>query len=406
MLRALFFLWTFMLFTIPITDTQAQGIRKKINGVLRKTKTEINRTNRDVKRIKKTLSPKKKTINPALDTADVVKWQKEPYIPNSGMINKYQHVFSFLHKEQELSFANDPDSRSIIWDSLNNIFYKNSSNDQKLDEDVEVMGWHPHWLGDAYKYYNYNLLSIISYYSYDIDPTTGENWQPDIIDQLRNSSLPDSAAANGVRAFISVTSLTEQNNKEFLSNEAAQYHFTGEILKLLNEKKGKFSGIDLNFEEIRPEDKEKFTNFVKVLSAKLKTEKYSLILDVPFIDQRGVYEFAELQEHVEYFNIMGYDFNGEFSPYPGSVAPLHGLKNQPSLETAVNDILLTGVLAKNVILTLPLYGVTWDVTNIDRGEVAYFDSSIPHYDIVAEFGTKYDPYYDPFSVSYFYYTQE
>ena len=75
-----------------------------------------------------------------------------------------------------------------------------------------------------------------------------------------------------------------------------------------------------------------------------------------------MFDYKALAGHVWYFNIMGYDFSGEHSAYPGSVAPINALTNQPSLETAVNDFLNLEISGQQIILSLPLYGVTWDVT--------------------------------------------
>ncbi len=396
-------------YVILITTIQGQGIneaRKNIYSAKRKLITEINRTNRDVSGINKLLSSSKRSINSSVDTADVVTWAMKPQIPNSGMIHDYKFVYTFLHAQQEYTFQRDHDLKTIYWDSINNVFFKSTGNTQKLKEDVEVMGWHPHWMGDSYKYYNYKLLSMISYYSYDINPNTGSYWNPEIIEQLRKSSLPDSAAKYGTKALISVTSLGRENNDRFLTNELAQEQFFHEIVELLNEKKGKFHGIDLNFEEIAPAHRENFTHFVKQLSARLATNNYFLILDVPYFNDGSTFDYKELSSHVKYFNIMGYDFSGSQSTYPGSISPLNALDTQPSLETAVNDFLNIGISGQKLILSLPLYGASWDITNLEKGNISMYEQSLPYYKINASYETEYNPYYDALSGSFFFITQE
>ena len=384
---------------------EAQGIddaRKNIYSARRKILTEINRTKRDFKGVNKLLSSTKRTVDSSVDTLDVITWSMRPYIPNSGMIHDYEYVYTFLHAQQEYTFQKDFNLKSIHWDSINDVFYKNVSSERKIKEGNEVIGWHPHWMGDSYKYYNYKLLTMISYYSYDINPSTGNYWNPEIIEQLRNSSMPDSAAKYGVKTLISVTSLGKENNQSFLNNELAQEQFFHEIIELLNEKKGKFSGIDLNFEEISPTDKGKFSHFVKQLSARLSSNGYFLILDVPYFNSNDIFDYKALSSYVKYFNVMGYDFNGDHSVYPGSIAPLHSLDTQPSLETAVNDFFNDEVSSQKIILSLPLYGVTWDVTNLDKGSVSIYEKSLPYYKVIANYETEYNPYYDALSGSSFF----
>lgn len=394
-----------VLFLLLTTISQSQGVneaRKSIYSARRKVMTEINRTKRDFRGINKVLSSSKRTVDSSVDTADVITWSMKPYIPNSGMIHDYQYVYGFLHAQQEYTFPRDHDLKSIHWDSINNVFYKNIGSERKLKENEEVIGWHPHWMGDSYKYYNYKLLSMISYYSYDINPNTGNYWNPEIIEQLRTSSLPDSAAKYGTKTLISVTSLGKENNQRFLGNDLAQEQFFHEIVELLNEKKGKFSGIDLNFEEIDPGDKYKFTHFVKQLSARLKSNDYFLILDVPYFNDGSVFDYKALSSYVKYFNIMGYDFSGDYSTYPGSISPLRALDTQPSLETAVNDFLNLEINSQKIILTLPLYGVTWDITNLEKGNVSFYEKSLPYYKVISNYETEYNPYFDALSGSFFF----
>ncbi|MFT6036523.1 MAG: hypothetical protein ACI9XJ_002106, partial [Marivirga sp.] len=305
-----------LLFLLSVEFASAQSFkdaRKGLYGARRKINTELNRTRRDFRGANKLLSSSKRTLDSSQDTADVITWKMKPYIPNSGMIHDYKYVYSFLHARQEYTFQKDFDLKSIHWDSINNVFYKNIGRERKLKKNVEVIGWHPHWMGDAYKYYNYKLLTMISFYSYDINPNTGNYWNPEIIEQLRQSSLPDSASKYGTKLLISVTSLGLENNHTFLNNELAQEQFFHEILELLQERPGIYAGIDLNFEEIATEDRDKFTLFVKKLNARLAPKEYLLILDVPYFNDKSTYDYQALNGYVKYFNIMGYDFSGEHS---------------------------------------------------------------------------------------------
>lgn len=392
-----------------VTTSEGQGldgVRKGIYKAKRELMREANRGRRDANQVNRLFSKKKRDVDPAADTTEYIKWSMEPHVPNSGMIRDYEYVYTFLHANQEWTFRKDPDLRSIQWDSVNNKFYKNIGAGQKLRKGVEVMGWHPYWMGDSYKSYRYKMLSIVSFYSYDVNPNTGGPSNPEILDSLRVSQLPDSAAKYGTKLFLSVTSFGYKNNHKFLGDEQSKEIFITEILNLLNSRKDVFAGVDINFEQIDTADSQRFTDFIKQLSSRLGNANYKVILDVPYFNDKNVFDYSSLASHVMYFNIMGYDFSGEYSAYPGSISPINSLETQPSLETAVNDLLNIGILGKQIILTLPLYGVTWDVTQLEKGGGSSYEASLPYYMIQSKYGSSYNPFYDALSGSFFYLLEE
>ncbi|MDP4764689.1 MAG: glycosyl hydrolase family 18 protein, partial [Salibacteraceae bacterium] len=381
--------------------SQSQGlqdIRKGLQGA----KREVSKTNRDVNQVKKLFSQKKRTVDPATDTSSTINWSMQPYVPNSGMIKDYEFIYTFLHKKQEYSFKKDSDLISLEYDSIHHEFYKNIGEGQKLKDGVEVIGWHPYWEGENYKNYNFKMLSIISYYSYDINAGTGSPNNQEVIDQLLQSSLPDSALKYGVKLYLSVTSFGAEANKRFLRDPVTRELFIDEVMDILQTNTSVFGGVDLNFEEISAEDKEYFTKFVKELNVRLSDFGFEIILDVPYFNHNNIIDYYALSGSVKYFNIMGYDFSGEHSIYPGSISPLHGLVNQPSLESAVHDFLNLNISPQKLILSLPLYGVSWDISDISKGLTADYKESLPYYKIKAQFSSEYYPFYDPLSASFFY----
>lgn len=401
--RIIFYL--FFMLLLGMSTSQAQALQDLRKGVLSAQK-EVNKTKRDINRVKKLFSTKKKTIDPAIDTGEVILWSMKPHIPNSGMIKDYEFIYTFLHKEQSYTFKRDPDLISIQYDSINHQFYKNLGEGKKLKEGVEVMGWHPYWQTDAYKNYNYNLISILSYYAYNVNPATGAANNPEVIEQLAQSSLPDSTLKYGVDLYLSVSSFGAEANAKFLRNTIAQELFVEEVIEILKSKGAAFKGIDLDFEEINATDKDLFTAFVKTLHSRLNDFGYSIILDVPYFNDQQALDYKALLSSVRYFNIMGYDFNGQFSSYPNSIAPLHSISNQPSLETAVHDFLNLNISPQKIILSLPLYGAAWDISNIEYGASAQFIEAMPFYKIKSLYDSEYYPFYDPLSASFFYLTGE
>lgn len=82
---------------------------------------------------------------------------------------------------------------------------------------VTVFGWHAHFNGNAYKTYDYGLLSAIAYYGYDIDPYTGEALDSTVIHDFLGGDDPDNgivptAHAKDCKVLLSITSHSYDNN--------------------------------------------------------------------------------------------------------------------------------------------------------------------------------------------------
>ena len=385
--------------------SSSQDLRKQIMGAQRKVMKEVKRTNRDVNKVNKMFGSSKKTVDSSSDTSDIITWSKAPYIPNSGMIHDYEYIYSFFHSQQEYHFKNDNDIKTIEWDSIQNVFYKNTGANGIIDDKYEVIGWHPYWMEDAYKYYNYDLLTMLSFYSYDIDPTTGKNRNQEMVKRALEDSVPKFIKQQNpkIKVLLSITSFGSQNNELFLANREVQNQFIEELLSIM--ARGDFDGVDINFEQIPILYGDFFKFFIRKLSTQLQNGGYSLILDVPYFNDQNTFNYAELKYFVTYFNIMGYDFSGEHSNFPGSVAPLNALTNQPSLETCVNDFLNLDIDGGQIILSLPLYGVTWDIKDVKIGKSSYIES-LPYYEIISTYDTEYNPIFDPISASFFYLMNE
>ena len=385
--------------------SSSQDLRKQIMGAQRKVMKEVKRTNRDVNKVNKMFGSSKKTVDSSSDTSDIITWSKAPHIPNSGMIHDYEYIYSFFHSQQEYHFKNDNDIKTIEWDSIQNVFYKNTGANGIIDDKYEVIGWHPYWMEDAYKYYNYDLLTMLSFYSYDIDPITGKNRNQEMVKRALEDSVAKFIKKQNpkIKVLLSITSFGSENNELFLANRDVQNQFIEELLSIM--ARGDFDGVDINFEQIPILYGDFFKFFIRKLSTQLQNGGYSLILDVPYFNDQNTFNYAELKYFVTYFNIMGYDFSGEHSDFPGSVAPLNALTNQPSLETCVNDFLNLDIDGGQIILSLPLYGVTWDIRDVKIGKSSYIES-LPYYEIISTYDTEYNPIFDPISASFFYLMNE
>lgn len=114
-------------------------------------------------------------------------------------------------------------------------------------------------------------------------------------------------------------------------------------------------GLNIDFENMLPEDKDAFTAFVSELHAAMTSLSAELSINVSpdfGTDWTEVFDYAALGNHAEYVVLMSYDEHWGGSPIAGSVSSL------PWLSQGL-EALLAKVPASKVILALPLYTRKW-----------------------------------------------
>ncbi|MCC5946177.1 MAG: hypothetical protein JJT94_14700 [Bernardetiaceae bacterium] len=251
-----------------------------------------------------------------------------------------------------------------FWDRLRGISEKNAYKVQhERNPDIKIFGWHPYWMGTAYKSYNFSLLSHITYFSYELNPATGDY---NTIHNWRTTSLVDSAKANGTKVLLSVTNFGSANNMRFLRNKAAQKKCIDNLKMLLAERDA--HGVDIDFENVSAVNRNDFTNFLIDLSLSLRAQnpEYIISLCLPAIDFNKVYDITQLEEHIDIFVIMGYEFYGMNSEVAGPVSPVNsGSTWWPyNLTSSVSDYLASGVPATKLLMGLPYYGSEWQTEGL------------------------------------------
>ncbi|WP_276311558.1 S-layer homology domain-containing protein [Paenibacillus montanisoli] len=125
-------------------------------------------------------------------------------------------------------------------------------------------------------------------------------------------------------------------------------------------------GLNIDFENMMPEDRNAFTAFIIDLHDAMKSIPAKLSVNVsPDLgtDWTAVFDYSALAQHADYIVLMGYDEHWGGSPIAGSVSSLPWLRL--GLET-----LLKQAPASKVILALPLYTRNWkqDANGLTKSE--------------------------------------
>lgn len=148
--------------------------------------------------------------------------------------------------------------------------------------------------------------------------------------------------------------------------------------------KYKLDGLNIDFENVAPQDRAALTAFITELSKKMKLLNVTLSLDVSpdrGTDWTDAFDFAALGKLADYIVLMGYDEHWGDGSEAGSNASI-GFD-----ESAVNK-LLKWVPSQKVILGVPFYNRDWDLKKDGSVESSAFISLGEQNALISKYGIR------------------
>ncbi len=228
---------------------------------------------------------------------------------------------------------------------------------QACNLNKRVFGWHPYWNGTTYTNYQWNLLSDFCYFDYTVDPSTGNNSNGSFV--WGTSAAVTAALNNNVDVHFCATLFS--NHATFLGSSSAQQTFITNTINLLNARGGK--GVNIDFEGLGASNKTAFTNFMQNLSTQVKAANpnYEISMALYAVDWSNVFDIPNLNNYVDVYIIMGYDYYYSGSATAGPDAPLYNFQTSYNytLTKSITYYLNKGVPNSKLLLGLPYYGREW-----------------------------------------------
>ncbi len=218
-----------------------------------------------------------------------------------------------------------------------------------------VFGWHPYWSNGLEDNYQWNLLSDLAYFSYEVDYQTG---RPVDLHGWFTAAVVDSAKKHNVRVHLTATLFSHHD--EFFSSQSAQDTLINRLVEAVQSRGA--DGIDIDFEGMGSDNRTQFTNFISRLKQRMRQVNSSLILSIalPAVDWNNVFDIPALVQNVDLFIIMGYDYYWSGSNEAGPVGQLYVLNNFNYTESrSIVYYLHAGVPANRLLLGVPYYGRKW-----------------------------------------------
>ena len=149
-----------------------------------------------------------------------------------------------------------------------------------------------------------------------------------------------------------------ENTSKVVTDMKAREKLITQLISLCEQYN--LDGVNIDFEEMKKEDANDFSQFVREISSTLRKNGYTVSVDVTVPDGSDTwslcYDRYELAEAVDYLILMAYDQYGASSKKAGSVATL------PWVEINLKKMIdRDGVNNKKIVLGIPLYSRLWKV---------------------------------------------
>jgi len=184
-----------------------------------------------------------------------------------------------------------------------------------------------------------------------------------VLISIGGASSPDSAAFSTAAATAA--------GRQALAASCINMFVTGNIAPGISAA-GLFNGIDLDWEFPASTDKANYTALVAEFRTQLTAleaangVRYLLTAVGPAGSQNySNQNLAVLSDYLDYFNIEGYDYHGNWENSTNNAAPLLGSPQDPSysegfwVNATIKAYLTAGVPAKKMLLGVPFYGYGW-----------------------------------------------
>ncbi|MEW6134201.1 MAG: glycosyl hydrolase family 18 protein [Bacteroidota bacterium] len=278
------------------------------------------------------------------------------------------HCFLFYFLLQINVFASAQDFLSIHAEE--NLYYKIHSSPKEPDsyksfrlpgqikDNIRVFGYHPYWMNNTWSQYQWNLLTDLCYFSYEVDPTTGNAITTNYFE---TAAVIDTALTHGIKVHLCVTLFS--GHSTFFTNPQARRNLCNQLIEKVKQRG--IHGINIDFEAVPSSQGEALTSFMQELRHSIDSASPStqLSMATPAVNWSNTFHFPELVQICDFFMIMTYDYYWNLSQTAGPVAPLYPMESgyPYGVVRTIQYYLNQGVPKNKVLLGIPYYGRTWPV---------------------------------------------
>ncbi|MGC8654607.1 MAG: glycosyl hydrolase family 18 protein, partial [Candidatus Kryptoniota bacterium] len=189
-----------------------------------------------------------------------------------------------------------------------------------------VVGYYYFWDRFSFPYtgIKYSDVSVIAHAFIVPNPDgslgleSGATWQTFLYPELITL-----AHSNGVRVVVSAGGWGNSSGFSSIAASAnARARFAGNLKEFCLQNG--YDGVDIDWEYPKSSDRDNFVQMIRQIRDSLSStgKNLSVSLAVPSYLSTS-YDYSALQNIVDWFGIMTYDYHGSWTPHSGFVAPLY-----------------------------------------------------------------------------------
>jgi len=233
-----------------------------------------------------------------------------------------------------------------------------------------------------------NSLTYVSMFDYEVNPDGTLNLLPDQF--AREGARAGGAAPMMVITTIAGGGFSPELGATILGSTELQDRLLDNVLRIMAERG--FRALNIDFERLRPQDREAYNQFLRRAAQRVRQEGYVISSALaPKISATQVgewYEAHDYQAHGEILDfsvIMTYEWGWSGGP-PMAVAPVREVER-------VIRYALTEMPPEKIMMGIPLYGYDWTLPYVEGGPFARVVSPQQAIALAGRYGVpiQYDP---------------
>lgn len=208
-------------------------------------------------------------------------------------------------------------------------------------------------------------LTYISPFSYQVNSDGSLN-------PLLDEGILETARRHRVAPMMVITNFRGGNFDTelvhgILTNDSVQQNLIRSVLDVLRRKN--YYALNIDFERIPPEDRERYNSFLRKVVNALRSQNYPVStslapkpFDIRTGPWHGAHDYRAHGQIVDFVILMTYEWGWSGGP-PMAVAPINEVKR-------VIDYAVTVIPPRKIMMGMPLYGYDWVLPYMPGGEWA------------------------------------
>jgi len=256
--------------------------------------------------------------------------------------------------------------------------------------DRMIFGWHPYWASStAHINYNFDLLTHIAWFSYEVDTATGGYTS---IHDWNTTPLINYAHQRGTKVVLTVTNFGDTRNTEILTDTIKQKYLITTLVSLLKSRNG--DGVNFDFESVGSSQRQNLVDFIEraVTSIKQELPEAEISMAIPAVNWNDSFDLKALSALLDYVQVMTYNYYWSTSPTAGPVAPVSG--EIYNVTRTINTYLAEGLLKDKFLLGIPWYGLDWPVISSARKATSTGKATAKTFSSAQQLAESHSPRFD------------